>query len=70
MCGVVQINKAIMGGTPTFRGTRVPIQTLFDYIEGGESIDEFMDDFPTVGREDIILLLESLKYEAINKKAA
>lgn len=70
MCEVIQINPEIMGGTPTFRGTRVPVQTLFDYLEGGESIGEFIDDFPTVKREEIILLLESLKSEALQKKAA
>lgn len=70
MCEVIQVNKDIMGGTPTFRGTRVPIQTLFDYIEGGETIAEFIDDFPTVVKEDVIILLESLKSEALQKRVA
>lgn len=48
----------IMGGTPVFRGTRVPIQTLIDYLEGGDSIDAFMDDFPTVKKGQIITFLE------------
>ncbi len=40
----------IMSGTPVFAGTRVPVQTLFDYLEGGHSLDQFLDDFPTVRR--------------------
>ena len=51
----------IMGGTPVFRGTRVPFQTLLDYLEGGETLDEFLDDFPTVTREVAIAALEHAK---------
>jgi len=47
-----------MGGTPVFPGTRVPVQTLLDYIKAGESIDDFLDGFPTVTREQVIALLE------------
>jgi uncharacterized protein (DUF433 family) len=47
-----------MGGTPVFAGTRVPVQTLLDYIEGGDPLDEFLDDFPTVSRELAIAFLE------------
>lgn len=50
-----------MGGTPCFAGTRVPFQTLIDYIEGGETIDEFLDDFPTVSREMVLQVLELAK---------
>ena len=50
-----------MGGTPVFEGTRVPVQTLIDYIEGGESIDEFLKGFPTVTREQVIAVLEESK---------
>ena len=49
----------IMGGVPVFVGTRVPVKTLFDYIEGGYAIDEFLDDFPSVSREQAIGVLES-----------
>lgn len=45
---------SIMGGTPGFAGTRVPVQTLVDYIKGGESIDDFLDGFPTVTKEQVI----------------
>jgi uncharacterized protein (DUF433 family) len=48
----------IMGGTPVFSGTRVPIQTLIDYLKAGESIDDFLDGFPTVTRDQVIALLE------------
>jgi uncharacterized protein (DUF433 family) len=47
-----------MGGTTVFAGTRVPLQTLIDYIEGGESIDDFLEGFPTVKREQVIAFLE------------
>lgn len=51
----------ILGGMPVFVGTRVPVQTLFDYLEGGHPLDEFIDDFPTVHREQATQLLELLK---------
>jgi len=50
-----------MGGTPVFAGTRVPVQTLLDYLENGESIDDFLEGFPTVRREQIIGFLEEAK---------
>ena len=51
----------ILGGTPVFRGTRVPAQTLIEYLEGGQTIDEFLDGFPTVTREQVIAFLEEAK---------
>ena len=51
----------ILGGTPVFRGTRVPFQTLLAYLEGGETLDEFLDDVPTVTREAAISSLERAK---------
>ncbi len=51
----------VMSGAPVFRGTRVPFQTLLDYLEGGETLDEFLDDFPTVSREAAIAALEHAK---------
>ncbi len=50
-----------MGGTPVFRGTRVPVQTLFDYLEAGDSIDEFLDGFPSVSRDQIVAFLEAAR---------
>ena len=51
----------VLGGTPVFAGTRVPIQTLFDYLEGGESIDDFLDGFPSVSRDQVVSFLEMAK---------
>lgn len=50
-----------MGGTPVFAGTRVPVQTLLDYLEGGESIDDFLAGFPSVSREQVVNFLEQAK---------
>ena len=49
-----------MGGTPVFAGARVPVQTLLDYLKAGESIDDFLDGFPTVAREQVIAFLEEV----------
>ncbi|MBC7943822.1 MAG: DUF433 domain-containing protein [Burkholderiales bacterium] len=51
----------VMGGTPVFAGTRVPVQTLLDFLEGGETIDDFLDGFPTVTREQVVAFLEEAK---------
>ena len=51
----------VLGGTPVFRGTRVPFQALIDYLEGGQTIAEFLDDFPTVSREAAVSALEAAK---------
>jgi uncharacterized protein (DUF433 family) len=51
----------IMGGTPVFAGTRVPVQTLLDYLKGGETIDDFLEGFPTVSREQVIAFLEEAR---------
>jgi len=58
---VIVVNPRIMSGTPCFRGTRVPFQNLIDYLEGGHSIDEFREQFPTVSREMAIQALEQAK---------
>ena len=58
---VIVKNRDILGGTPVFRGTRVPIQTLFDYLEGGETLEDFLEGFPTVSREAAIAALEEAK---------
>ena len=54
-------DRDILGGTPVFTGTRVPVQTLLDYLEGGQSLQEFLDDFPTVARRQAVAVLEQLK---------
>ncbi|MBS1486822.1 MAG: DUF433 domain-containing protein [Bacteroidetes bacterium] len=55
---IINIDPEILGGTPVFNGTRVPIKNLFDYLEAGESIDYFLDDFEGVQREQVLKLLE------------
>jgi len=61
----VHSDPEILGGTPVFVGTRVPVQALIDYIEGGHSLEEFLDDFPTVTRELAIAALEQAKAHLI-----
>jgi uncharacterized protein (DUF433 family) len=58
---VVVRDPDVLGGTPVFRGTRVPFQALLDYLEGGQTLDEFLDDFPTVSREIAVHALEHAK---------
>ena len=55
---IVHSDPEIMSGTPVFVGTRVPVQSLFDYLEGGETLDEFLDQFPTVRREQALAALD------------
>ncbi len=57
MCAVV-VDPEIMSGEPCFAGTRVPVRTLLDYIEGGDTIDEFLEQYPTVARQQAIDFLE------------
>jgi uncharacterized protein (DUF433 family) len=58
---VVWCNPEVMGGTAVFYGTRVPVQTLLDYLEAGETIDDFLEGFPSVTREQAIAFLEQAK---------
>jgi len=58
---VISRSPEVMGGTPVFSGTRVPVQTLLDYLEAGESIDDFLAGFPSVNREQVIEFLEQAK---------
>lgn len=58
---VIVRDKDILGGTPVFRGTRVPVQNLFDYLEGGETLEDFLEGFPTVTREAALAALEEAK---------
>jgi uncharacterized protein (DUF433 family) len=57
----------ILGGAPVFRGTRVPFQALLDYLEGGDTLDEFLDDFPTVSRDAAVAALEFAKTLLVNQ---
>ena len=56
---VVHSDPEIMGGTPVFVGTRVPLQNLIDYLEGGDSIEDFLDAFPSVRREQVIAVIQA-----------
>jgi uncharacterized protein (DUF433 family) len=58
---VVSRSADIMGGTPVFCGTRVPVQTLLDYLEAGDTIAEFLEGFPSVTREQVVAFLEQAK---------
>ena len=55
---IVHSDPEILGGTPVFVGTRVPVKSLYDYLEAGDSLDEFLDSFPSVSREQAIAALE------------
>ncbi|MGO9255681.1 MAG: DUF433 domain-containing protein [Bryobacteraceae bacterium] len=55
---IVVKDQDILGGIPVFRGTRVPLQALLDYLEGGQTLDEFLDDFPTVTKDAAVAALE------------
>ena len=58
---VISKDPNVLGGTPVFRGTRVPFQSLLEYLEAGQTLDEFLDDFPTVTREAAVHALEHAK---------
>jgi uncharacterized protein (DUF433 family) len=58
-----------LGGTPVFAGTRVPVQNLFDYMEGGETLDEFLESFPDVSRQHAIAVIELAKLLALERFA-
>ena len=58
---VITTDPNILSGTPVFSGTRVPVQYLFDYLEAGDSIDEFLENFPTVTREQVIIILKNAR---------
>jgi uncharacterized protein (DUF433 family) len=63
--GIVEVNPRKMSGTPVFRGTRVPIKNLFDYLEGGDSIERFLDHFPTVERSQVLAVLEQFRRKGL-----
>ncbi len=61
----IETDPEKMGGTPVFRGTRVPIQNLFDYLEAGDSLEVFLDHFPTVTRSQVIGVLEQFRVKLL-----
>ncbi|MEH2142308.1 DUF433 domain-containing protein [Nostoc sp.] len=62
---IISASPEVMGGTPVFTGTRVPVQTLLDYLMAGESIDDFLDGFPTVTRKQVLAFLEEAGRQVI-----
>ena len=67
---IITIDTEILGGQPVFCGTRGPVETLFDHLEAGVSLDEFLEDFPTVSKEQAIHLLEIANRLLTSKNAA
>ena len=65
---LITVDPETLGGIPVFTGTRVPIKTLIDYLEAGDRLDDFLDDFPTVSREHAVAVLEIAK-EALTSHA-
>lgn len=64
---IVTASPDILSGTPVFAGTRVPVQALIDYLEGGETIDDFLAGFPTVRREQVVAFLEEATARMVAK---
>ena len=64
---VIQRSKDVLGGTPVFHGTRVPVSALIDYLEGGDRLDDFLKDFPTVSKKQALLVLKWLKEKALTR---
>jgi uncharacterized protein (DUF433 family) len=64
---LITSDREILGGVPVFTGTRVPVKTLFDYLEHGHPLDEFLDDFPTVKREHALAVLEFMKEKLLEQ---
>ncbi len=69
LSAIISTDAEVQAGTPVFRGTRVPVQSLFDHLEAGESIDDFLDGFSTVKREQVIALLELCRRDAVASAA-
>jgi uncharacterized protein (DUF433 family) len=63
--GIIHSDPEIMGGTPVFVNTRVPLQNLIDALEGGESIDDFLEGFPSVTREQVLAVIEAAKLKML-----
>jgi uncharacterized protein (DUF433 family) len=63
---IVTISPEIMSGTPVFKGTRVPVQNLLDYLKAGDSIDDFLDGFPSVSREQVIAFLDAAEAQIVS----
>ncbi len=69
MSSIVSCNPKVLGGTPVFTGTRVPVESLFDYLRGGYTIDYFLEQFPTVHRKQVETLLDEAKAKTLSRDA-
>jgi uncharacterized protein (DUF433 family) len=67
---VIRRSRDVLGGIPVFAGTRVPVQSLIDYLEAGQTLGEFLEDFPTVNREQVIAVLEQVKETLLSDASA
>ena len=67
---LITIDRDILGGQPVFAGTRVPVESLFDHLEAGVSLDEFLDDFPTVSKAQAVAVLETANKFLTSKNVA
>ena len=67
---LITVDNDILGGQPVFKGTRVPVESLFDHLEAGVPLDEFLDDFPTVSKEQAVALLDIANKLLTSKKVA
>lgn len=65
---IISRNKEVLGGTPVFKGTRVPIKALWDYLKAGDTVEEFLEDFPSVKRDQVIALLERAQKRVVSSK--
>jgi uncharacterized protein (DUF433 family) len=65
--GIVHSDAEIMSGTPVFVGTRVPVESLFDHLKAGDSIEVFLDGFPSVKREQLVKVLELVEHEILTR---
>ncbi|MEX2600008.1 MAG: DUF433 domain-containing protein [Balneolaceae bacterium] len=63
---IISRNKEILGGTPVFKGTRVPVQALWDYLKAGDSVEDFFEDFPSVDRKQAIALIERAQKRVVD----
>jgi uncharacterized protein (DUF433 family) len=66
---IITVSPDVMGGTPVFAKTRVPVQTLLDYLKAGESIDDFLEGFPTVTKEQVVAFLEEAEEQIVKMVA-
>jgi len=65
---IISRHKEILGGMPVFKGTRVPVKTLWDYLKAGDTVEDFLEDFPSVKREQAIALLERAQKRVVGSK--